>query len=203
LVGILSVIGVLVVRFATNPEFPFPRYAYPVLWVGLTAAAIACARAKTAWIPAAVLLVQLPLVTGLWPGVLPTLRYWPDAVTTESYANGGTILSGTPAYGWIAVSPRALRDLCVYLPRASAPGANEAILWFTNISRHAGFYDETHADEFDRCSTAKVVVDRRFSVDSCDTECNRSLYTIRSCLTQTIEYYSPQLGELKSKVCLP
>ena len=92
-----------------------------------------------------------------------TIRYWPALVTDEAYSSGGTILSGTPVYGWIAASPRALSDLCVYLPRSSAAGVNEAEEWFQDVAAHVTFYDEQAHREFERCPGAKALVDRRFT----------------------------------------
>jgi hypothetical protein len=203
-VASLSAGGVLLVQFATNPDLAFPRYAYPVIWVGLASSAIACGRSRTLWPGVAVLALQLPWITGLWPGTFPTIRYWPALVTDESYSSGGTILSGTPVYGWIAASPRALSDLCVYLPTSSAAGVNEAEEWFQDVAAHVGFYDEQAHREFERCSGAKALVDRRFTVNACETEaCDPSRYWIRSCLRQDIRFYSARTGAIQSRVCLP
>jgi hypothetical protein len=200
----LSAGGVILVQFATDPSLPFPRYAYPVIWVGLASSAIACARSRKLWLGAAVLALQLPWITGLWPGTFPTIRYWPALVTDESYSSGGTILSGIPIYGWIAASPRALSDLCVYLPRSSAAGVDQAEKWFQDIAAHVGFYDEQTYREFERCTGAKAIVDRRFTGNSCEREtCAPSRYWIRSCLTQDIRFYSNQTGPVESRVCLP
>jgi hypothetical protein len=200
----LSAAGAILVQFATNPGLPFPRYAYPVIWVGLASGAIACARSRKIWSGASVLALQFPLITGLWPGTFPTIRYWPALVTDESYASGGTILSGTPVYGWIAASPRALSDLCVYLPTSSAAGVNEAEEWFQDVAAHVGFYDERARREFESCAGEKAFVDRRFVANPCETEpCDPSRYWIRSCVRQDIRFYSSQTGAVQSRVCLP
>jgi hypothetical protein len=201
--GALSAGGAMLMRLATDPRLEIPRYAFPVLWVGLVAGVLGCGRVKTPWVRGSVVAIQLVLATGLWPGTFGTIRAWPTIVTTEGYANGGTILSGAPTYGWIAVSPRALEKLCVYLPARQATGRDQALLWFQNIAKQVGFYDEDHADEFDTCSGAKVIVDRRFGVDSCNTPCSRVAYRFRSCIAESILYYSPQYGDLRARVCLP
>jgi len=203
MLGILTASGTVAVRLATDIPVEFPRYMYPVLWVGLVAALIACARSRVIWVQGVVLAVQVVMITALWPPTFQTIRIWPSLVTTEAYANGGTILSGAPSYGWIATSPRALQHLCVYLPQAHATGRDQALLWFQNVATRVGFYDETHVSEFDACSGAKVIVDRRFGIDSCDTDCRPSLYRIRSCIAETVLYYSREYGDLKSRVCLP
>jgi hypothetical protein len=200
----LSAAGVLLVQFATVPGLPFPRYAYPVIWVGLASSAIACARSRKAWLAAAVLALQLPWITGLWPGTFPTIRYWPRLVTGEAYSSGVTVLSGAPNYGWIVMSPRALSDLCVYLPRSNAAGVIQAEDWFRDIAEHVTFFDEQQLGAFEQCPGAKAVVDRRFAVDSCETDrCAPASYRVRSCLKQYIRLYSIHTGEIESRVCLP
>jgi hypothetical protein len=200
----LSAGGVILVQFATDPSLPFPRYAYPVIWVGLASSAIACARSRRRWLCAAVLGLQLPWITGLWPGTFPTIRYWPALVTDEAYSSAGTILSGAPIYGWIAASPRALSDLCVYLPTSSAAGVNQAEEWFQDIAAHVGFYDEQAHREFEGCAGAKAIVNRRFTTSSCESKtCAPSQYWIRSCLRQDIRFFSDQTGAVEARVCLP
>lgn len=199
----LSAGGVILVQFATDLSLPFPRYAYPVIWLGLASSAIACARSQRLAIGVAVLGLQLPWITGLWPGTFPTIRYWPALVTDEAYANGGTIMSGAPVYGWIAASPHALSDLCVYLPTSSAAGVDEAEEWFQDVAAHVAFYDEQSYSEFERCPGSHAIVDRRFTV-SCGSEaCGSSRYSIRSCLKQDVRFYSSRSGAVYTRICLP
>jgi hypothetical protein len=200
----LSAVGSTLVQLATHPTLPFPRYAYPVIWVGLAGSAIACARSHTKWLAPVVLASQLPWITALWPGVFPTVQYWPAQITTESYRSGGTILSGSPVHGWILTSARARARLCVYLPRSNAAGALQAEPWLRAVTEQVTFHDERQLSEFQTCQGARLIFDRRFSVNACELDpCPPSRYRIRSCLREDIRFYSPQFGEVNSRVCLP
>jgi hypothetical protein len=202
--GALSAGGVFVVQLATDPILPFPRYTYPVMWAGLACCGIACARSRTGWVSAAILVLQLPVAGGLWPGTFSIIERWPTLITVESYNNSATILSGTPAYGWIATSPRALAGLCVYLPRENAAGAVHTEQWFRDVARQARFFDERSYPAFESCNAAKAIVDRRFDVNACQEDaCPSSLYSIRSCLDQDVLYFSTRNGPIKTRVCLP
>jgi hypothetical protein len=199
----LSAAGAIAMQLATKPTLPFPRYAYPLIWVGLAGGTIACARSSRRWLVPLLLVVQLPLVTGLWPGLFPTIAYWPSQVTLEAFQNGGTILSGVPVHGWVAVSSRAREQLCVYLPRES-PGALQAQPWFTLVTEEVKFHDAGQFSEFQQCSGAKAVFDRRFDIDACSLDsCSSSDYRLRSCLTQHVGFYSPRFGDVRTRVCLP
>ncbi|HZN81575.1 MAG TPA: hypothetical protein VFC01_18095 [Mycobacterium sp.] len=202
--GALSAGGVFLVQLATDPILPFPRYAYPVMWAGLACCGIACARTRTGWVSAAVVVLQLPIAGGLWPGTFSIIEHWPTLITLESYNNSATILSGTPAYGWIATSPRALDDLCVYLPRGNAAGAAHTEMWFRDVARQVRFFDERSYPAFQGCNAARAIVDRRFDVNACQEDvCSPSRYSIRSCLERDVLYFSARIGPTKSRVCLP
>lgn len=199
----LSAPAAVVVQLSTDPALPFPRYAYPVIWLGLAAGGLACARSRARWLAPVVLAVQVPLSTGLWPGVFGTITLWPPAVVLEAFQNGGTILSGTPVHGWVAMSGPAREQLCVFLPRES-PGTLQAEPWFSAVARHVTFFDATQVGEFQQCTGAKAVFDRRFDVNPCELDaCSPSRYRIRSCLPQHIAFYSPRLGDVHTRVCLP
>jgi hypothetical protein len=200
----LSFVGTVFIQLATDPSYPFPRYAYPTLWIGLMASILLVSRSRRAWLAPIVLGTQVPWVTALWPGTFPTINYWPTAITLEAYDNGGTILSGAPVHGWVATSRQALSKLSVYLPRSSAAGAAQAEQWFKDVASHVVFFDERQAAEFQAQGGAKAIFDRRFSVNSCAVDvCAPRQYRFRSCLEQRIRFYSPQLGPVHSRVCLP
>ena len=199
----LSAAGAIVVQLATKPTLPFPRYAYPLIWVGLAGGAIGCALSTKRWLAPLLLVVQLPWATALWPGVFPTIAYWPSHVTLEAFQNGGTILSGVPVHGWVAVSSQAREQLCVYLPRES-PGTAQAQPWFRYVARQVQFFDAPQSSEFQQCPGAKAVFDRRFDVDACALNpCSSSDYRLRSCLPQHVGFYSPRVGDVRTRVCLP
>jgi hypothetical protein len=199
----VSAPAAVVVQFATGPALPFPRYAYPVIWIGLAAGSLACARSQTRWLAPVVLALQLPLSTALWTGVFPTITLWPSPIVVEAFQNGGTILSGTPAHGWVVISARARERLCVLLPGES-PGAAQARPWFTYVAKEVAFFDASEVDEFRQCTGAKAIFDRRFDIDTCELHaCSPTHYRIRSCLRQHIDFYSPRFGDVQTRVCLP
>jgi hypothetical protein len=201
--ALLSAPAAVLVQLATDPRLPFPRYAYPVIWVGLAAGGLACARSRARWLAPMVIALQLPLSTGLWPGVFPTIAIWPSPVVLEAFQNGGTILSGTPVHGWVAISGRERERLCVLLPRES-PGALQAEPWFSQVTGHVTFFDASQYAAFQQCTGAKAIFDRRFDVDPCELDaCAASRYRVRSCLPQRIAFYSPRLGDVRTRVCLP
>jgi hypothetical protein len=203
LVAWLSAPAAVVVQLSTDPRLPFARYAYPVIWVGLAAGSLACARTRPRWLAPVVLALQLPLSTALWPGVFRTIALWPSSIALESFQNGGTILSGTPVHGWVAISSKARERLCVFLPRAS-PGASQAEPWFRHVATDATFFDASQFSDFEQCTGAKAVFDRRFDIDPCQLHaCPSSDYRIRSCLPQHIGFYSPRFGDVQTRVCLP
>jgi hypothetical protein len=199
----LSAPAALMVQMTTDQALPFPRYAYPVIWVGLAAGAMACARSRARWLAPLVLIVQLPLITALWPGVFNTIALWPSTVVLEAFENGGTILSGTPVHGWVAMSGRQRERLCVLVPNAS-PGSAQAKPWFNMVAGQVTFFDATQVAEFQQCEGARAIFDRRFDVDPCELDaCAPSRYRIRSCLPQHIAFYSPRVGDVRTRVCLP
>jgi hypothetical protein len=199
----LSAPAAVIVQLSTDPRLPFPRYAYPVIWVGLAAGCLACARSRVRWLAPLVLTLQLPLSSALWPGVFRSMSLWPPTIVLEAFENGGTILSGAPVHGWVAISGRTRERLCVFLPRAS-PGALQAEPWFTYVARDVTFFDAHQFSEFQRCTGAKAVFDRRFDVDPCELDlCSSYSYRIRSCLPQHIGFYAPRFGDVQTRVCLP
>lgn len=201
--AVLSAPVAVVVQLSTDPTLPFPRYAYPVIWVGVAASGLACARSQSRWLAPVVLVLQLPLSTALWPGVFPTMAIWPSTIVREAFQNGGTILAGTPVHGWVAISSKARERLCVFLPRES-PGTLQAEPWFAAVARQVTFFDADQVREFQQCTGAKAVFDRRFDVNPCELDpCSPSRYRIRSCLPQHIAFYSPRLGDVQTRVCLP
>lgn len=199
----LSAPAAILVQLSTDPALPFPRYAYPVIWVGVAAGGLACARSRSRWLAPVVLALHLPLSTALWPGVFPTMSLWPSIVVREAFQNGGTILSGAPVHGWVAMSGGERERLCVYLPRDS-PGALQAEPWFSYVAKEVSFFDAAQTAEFRQCTGAKAVFDRRFDVDPCALDvCTPARYRIRSCLPQHIAFYAPRFGDVQTRVCLP
>jgi hypothetical protein len=151
-----------------------------------------------------VLATQLPWITALWPGIFPTINYWPTTITLEAFSNGGTILSGTPVFGWVVISKAPLSRLSVYLPRVGAAGAVQAEQWFKDVTDQVEFFDEQHLADFQAQAGPKAIFDRRFGVRSCEASpCSPQQYRIRACLNQNIQFYSPQSGPVQSRACLP
>ena len=173
----------------------FPRYNYPVLWLGLIASVILVARHN------AIALIPLAALFGfqssaLWGRDLDRFDRWPTRTVLEFMESGGTILTGMPIHRLVVAQHFRNPSPC-YAVESIHPDEETYYLEYLAFAFPKG----TVAGSPPSCAPAiRVWRDPVEKAGGCPARCNPS-NRWNICSYQRLTFYTVRQGLVLNQVC--
>ena len=172
----------------------FPRYNYPVLWLGLIASVLLVARHRAAILLALAALFILQS-SSLWGRDLDRFRLWPSRTVLEFVESGGTILMAAPVHRLVV--QQLFRDPSpCYAVESINPQETQYYLRYFAFA-----FPEGRVAESQSCvPSIRVWRDPVDAVGDCPIRCEES-HRWSGCGYQRLVFYTVRQGLVLNQVC--
>lgn len=175
--------------------YGFPRYNYPVLWLGLISSVLLVSRHRAmALLPLAA--VSCYQSSSLWGRDLDRFTLWPSRIVTEFMESGGTILMAAPIHRLVVEQLFRNPSPCYAVESVNPQEAERYLQYFAFALPKSKV-----ASSSPPCAPAiRVWRDPVETVGACPDRCEKS-NRWSGCGYQRLTFYTARRGLVLNQVC--